>query len=460
MQNTTDNAELIDLSTARALTARGFAVIPTNSDADKRPLASFATAKSWRDFSDRLPTDAELLGWFGPRPRRGGIVLHEGQMCIDWDTKDSPPAPSLAPTEETAHGFHQFWRCAEGTRTSHDREAKIDYLSYGAFVRLCDPSRLLAWQGELPIWEGRAPARQLSADSDAQKRVPPAQTLLAALKSQGWRIGSRAANGWFPLTNGTKTAALSEDGSTLKMFSTTLCEAPEEPERTPPAILSHDALKTAYPEVPSPLVHGLLRHGETMLLFGKPKVQKSLRCLALANAVSRGGEWAGFQCERGKVLVIDNETHPAILADRYERIAAKNGDDGEGVDFLPVWDCEYTVEDMLRDAPHFRERGYALVIFDILARGLPDWCESESDNRQCAKVWACVQKTAALTGAAVVVVHHARKSATADIVSDPSGAGWTRYASTIASLSKKGTEPGVWLEAVTRSFPSPAARKM
>ncbi len=67
---------------------------------------------------------------------------------------------------------------------------------------------------------------------------------------------------------------------------------------------------------------------------------------------------------------------------------------------------------------------------------------------------------AALTGAAVAVVHHARKSTTADIVSDPSGAGWTRYASTIASLSKKEKEPGVWLEAVCRSFPAPQPRRL
>ena len=38
------------------------------------------------------------------------------------------------------------------------------------------------------------------------------------------------------------------------------------------------------------------RRAETMLLFGKPKVQKSLRSLALANAVSRGG-LGGAPCE-------------------------------------------------------------------------------------------------------------------------------------------------------------------
>lgn len=461
------NTSLIDLETARALRARGWSVVPTENDTEKRPMGRFLSAKSWRDFSDRLPTDAELVAWFGPKPRRGGIVLHAGQLCIDWDVKDAPPDPSRAPVEETAHGYHQFWRCAADTKIGHDREKKIDYLTCGSFVRLCEPKCLLDWPGDLPIWDGGHV--EMSSTVHANGSVESGnmgtgnmdnKSLLAILQAQGWRVGARASNGWFSLTNGTKTAALSEDGSTLKMFSTTLCESPQEPERDAPAILSHDALKAAYPDVPPPLVHGLLRRGETMLLFGKPKVQKSLRCLALAHAVACGTDWAGFACEPGRVLVIDNETHPAILADRFAKIADKAGGATDGVDFLSTWDRDYSVEDMLRDAPHFKARDYALIVFDILARGLPEWCESESDNRQCAKVWACVQKTAALTGAAVVVVHHARKSTTADIVSDPSGAGWTRYASTIASLAKKDKAPGVWLEAVCRSFPAPQPRRL
>ena len=445
-----DTNAYIDIDTARALVARGWAVVPTAGDEEKRPQGSFATAKSWRDFSERLPTDAELLGWFGPKPRRGGVVLHKGQLCVDRDTKDTLPDGN-APWEETTKGSHEFFRCDPEAKIAHDHETKIDYLTFGSFVRLCNPRCLLDWAGELPRFSSGSSCSSGSSEASAT-------SLLATLQAQGWRVGARASNGWFSLTNGTKTAAISADGSTLKMFSTTLCEGPSEPERTPPPILDFGALKSGYPDVPPPLVDGLLRRGETMLVFGKPKVQKSLRMLSLAAAVADGREWAGFRCDKAKVLVIDNETHPAILADRFAKICGKSGAAAEGVDFLPVWDRDYSVEDMMRDAPHLA--GYGLIIFDILARGLPEWCESESDNRQCAKVWSCVQKTAAATGAAVVVVHHARKSTTADIVSDPSGAGWTRYASTVASLSKKTNQPGVWLEAVCRSFASPQPRRL
>ena len=446
---------LIDLATARALVGRGWAVVPTESDEEKRPKAKFATAKSWRDFSDRLPSDAELLGWFGPKPRRGGVVLHKGQLVVDFDTKDTPPDPGTC-HEESAKGYHLFCRCPADAKIGHDHERKIDYLTYGSFVRLCAPRRLLDWDGELPPWQGETPPTAVPPPSGGTVR----DSLIAA----GWKPlgvhGNREDFSRPGAAHPGRCDASLFDGQSLKVWSTTAQSAPAEDaqERVPPALLSFEALRAGYPEVPPPLVGGLLRRGETMLLFGKPKVQKSLRMLELASAVACGGEWAGFRCEKARVLVIDNETHPALLADRFERICAKAARATDGVDFLPVWDGAYSVEDMLRDAPHFG--GYGLIVFDILARGLPDWCESESDNRQCAKVWACVQKTAALTGAAVAVVHHARKSTTADIVSDPSGAGWTRYASTIASLAKKDKEPGVWLEAVCRSFPSPQPRRL
>ena len=183
-----NNNPLIDLETARALVARGWSVVPTESDAEKRPKGRFASAKSWRDFSDRLPTDAELLGWFGPGPRRGGVVLHRGQLCVDRDTKDEMPDVS-APWEDTDHGSHEFFQCAVDAQIAHDHDAKIDYLTYGSFVRLANTRCLLDWQGELPRWAGGAaqqvPCGGTSAAVPEKNAVP--DTLLAALQAQGWR---------------------------------------------------------------------------------------------------------------------------------------------------------------------------------------------------------------------------------------------------------------------------------
>ena len=193
MENT---SHMISLEIARALVARGWSVVPTAGDEEKRPLGTFATAKSWRDFSERLPTDAELLGWFGQKPRRGGVVLHKGQLCVDHDTKEGMPCKcenvevsnsqqpiSNVVWEESAKGWHEFYRCDENARIEHDHEAKIDYLTWGSFVRLCDPRCLIDWAGELPEFSsgssGASDSRTTRASSGSREPPLPRLPLFA-----------------------------------------------------------------------------------------------------------------------------------------------------------------------------------------------------------------------------------------------------------------------------------------
>ena len=471
---------------AAALWKEGLCLIPTAGGAEKRPFAA------WKEYQQRMPTRDEVERWFAT-PRPGGIVcgaVSAGLEVIDLDTPEAFEAFKAkfggeVPCERSPHGGHAWYRCDEIGRNARPAD-KVDTRGEGGFCVVYEPAVLLGGgkangaarptnscvprvspekRAQMLAFVGESGGGQDAKGArDAKDR---AQTVRDSLVAAGWRSlgvhGSREDFSRPGAAHPQKCDASLFEGQTFKVWSTAAqsdppAELADEPERVKPPILTFDELKSGHPDVPPPLVDGLLRRGETMLVFGKPKVQKSLRMLALAAAVANGGVWAGFRCAKGRVLVIDNETHPAILADRFAQICAKAGCATDGVDFLPVWDHEYSVEDMMRDAAHLA--GYALIIFDILARGLPDWCESESDNRQCAKVWGCVQKTAALTGAAAAVVHHSRKAATADIVSDPSGAGWTRYASTVASLSKRDKEPGVWLEAVCRSFASPQPRRL
>ncbi len=455
----------------------------------------------WKEWQTKRQADENEVREMFAGAKGMGLVCSGALLVIDIDHDEDGAkfAAFRAATDgikyaldKTPHGMHVLVRCEEDFGKT--KSATGDILSGGrSFVRVYGDPGPIPWvtaeearrlvaagNGSRDGKTDDSPADSMRMEEGRETHEKSPHTLAAMMAKDGWVAKGKSASGWTNLVNGTKTAAISPDGSSVKMFSTSLWGGQgtgngEQGTGRTPDIYDSQALKGEYPEVPEPLIEGLLRRGETMLLFGKPKVQKSIRCLALADAVSRGGTWAGFKCKQGKVLVIDNETHPALLSERYEKIR-ENGlrcqcqrnpppldpspepRDPIPVDFMPVWDREYSVEDMMMDAE--RLKGYDLIIFDILARGLPEWCESESDNRQCAKVWGCVQKTAAATGAAIVVVHHARKSTTADIVSDPSGAGWTRYASTIASVTRKSGEPGVWLEATCRSFPSPQARRM
>lgn len=432
---------IIDLETARALVARGWSVVPTASDAEKRPQGSFATAKSWRDFSERLPTDTELLGWFGPKPRRGGVVLQKGQLCVDRDTKDAMPDGS-APWEETEHGSHEFFRCPAEAKPSHDHDAKVDYLTYGSFVRLANPQCLLNWREELPEW--RAAQGEGAAKCDAEGAESAPGSLLDVLKSQGWQVAAKASNGWFSLTNGTKTAAISADGSTLKMFSTTLCKEPSVPSPAP-KLLSAEDLAEENPQLTEPVV-SFCRRGSFALVSGDPKAGKTT--LALKICTKKATE--GFRC-----LYADFENGPALFWHRLK----KAGPTAPALKNLRYLDCRYspTIDYI---AAAMREVGGAdLLVIDcwgLLIAG--DGVEDESSNALVSQYFLRVRRTLseAAPDAATVILHHTPKSGANEKLCF-AGAGASslqRYVQTIARISQD-KSGAYWFNALCREFDAP-----
>ena len=443
-----NNKSLIDLSTARALAARGWSVVPTESDEEKRPKAKFATAKSWRDFSDRLPTDAELLGWFGPKPRRGGVVLHRGQLCVDRDTKDVLPDGS-APWEETTKGSHEFFQCAAETKPSHDHEKKIDYLTYGSFVRLCDPRCLLDWQGELPLWNepGQQVPRGGIHTAVPEKTAVP-DTLLAIMQSHGWRVSGKASNGWFNLTNGTKTAAIDEAGSVLKMFSTTCCESPAATAEPLPAPVVRSAAELAAeaPQLSEPVVN-FCRRGSFALVSGDPKAGKTT--LALKICAKKAKE--GYRC-----MYADFENGPALFWHRLHRATSGGGEEYANILYL---DCRFSPTlDYIASAMS-AAGGIDLLVIDcwgLLIAG--DGVEDESSNALVSAYFLKVRRTLSNFDAATVILHHTPKSGANEKLCF-AGAGASslqRYVQTIARISQD--KSGVyWFNALCREFDEPFA---
>ena len=436
------NTPLIDLGTARALVARGWSVVPTESDAEKRPKAKFATAKSWRDFSDRLPTDAELLGWFGAAPRRGGVVLHRGQMCRDRDTKDVMP-DGYAPWEETAKGSHEFFSCDPDAKIGHDHENKIDYLAYGSFVRLCDPACLLKWQGELPRWR-EAAVRDEKDRRDERDDASHRNSLLSKLKAEGWRVGAKASNGWVSLTNGSKTAAMSEDGSTLKMFSTTLCERPEPVSAPEPVIVSASELKRQNPQLAEPVLN-FCRRGSFALVSGDPKSGKTT--LALKICAKKSAE--GYRC-----LYADFENGPALF---WHRLRTHASAADEGLANLHYLDCRYSPTVDYIAAAMRALGGVDLLVVDcwgLLIAG--DGVEDESSNALVSAYFLKVRRVLGEFDAATVILHHTPKSGSSEKLCF-AGAGASslqRYVQTIARIGadKSGA---YWFKALCREFDEP-----
>ena len=422
---------LITLATARALAARGWSVVPTASDEEKRPLGAFATAKSWRDFSERLPTDAELLGWFGPRPRRGGVVLHKGQLCVDRDTKDTLPDGN-APWEETTKGSHEFFSCDPEAKIAHDQEAKIDYLTFGSFVRLTEPKKLLDWQGELPRFSSGSSSSRASGDARAT-------SLLETLRAAGWQVGSRASNGWYSLVNGTKTAAISADGSTLKMFSTTM---QEPPAASKPQIVSAAELAKEGP----PLAEAVLsfcRRGSFALVSGDPKAGKTTFALKICAKKAMDG----LTC-----LYADFENGPALFRHRLSKVC-----DASALANLHYLDCRYSPTiDYIASAMREIGKVDVLVIdcWGLLIAG--DGVEDESSNAMVSAYFLKVRRILAEFDAATVILHHTPKSGANEKLCF-AGAGASslqRYVQTIARISQD-KAGAYWFNALCREFDDP-----
>ena len=440
---------LIDIDTARALVARGWSVVPTNSDDEKRPLGRFATAKSWRDFSDRLPTDAELLGWFGPKPRRGGIVLHRAQLALDYDTKDTPPDPGAAPVEETERGYHQFWRCDEDAKIAHDHDAKIDYLTCGSFVRLTNPQCLLDWKGELPLWQPATttnPANPVNPVNPVKTPTPSSspQSLLSLMQAAGWKAGRPSQSGWVPLTCGSKTASLSPDGSSVKMFSTTCIERRVDDDASvpEPEVVSAAELAAENPALAEPVL-GFCRRGSFALVAGDPKAGKTT--FALRVCAKKATE--GRTC-----LYADFENGPALFWHRLQKFGG-----AANLANIHYLDCRYSPSiDYIASAMRAMGGVDVLVIdcWGLLVAG--DGVEDESSNALVSAYFLRVRRALSEFDAATVILHHTPKSGANEKLCF-AGAGASslqRYVQTIARISQD-KAGAYWFHAVCREFDDP-----
>lgn len=223
------------------------------------------------------------------------------------------------------------------------------------------------------------------------------------------------------------------------------------------AVDSQSFLAT-YCKARDPLIHGLLRRGETANIIAAPKVGKTWGTLGLCSALTCGVDWLGFQTERSRVLLIDNELHPESLAERIRVVFGRTGGDVSRLYAKSLRGMKLDILQLAGQLKKTVERGhFDLIILDALYRMLPDGT-SESDNAKMMHVYNTVDEIAFHTGAAVVLVHHTSKGEQAHkgVTDVGSGAGSiSRAADTHIILRPHAIESCAVLEAVTRSFVSP-----
>ena len=217
-------------------------------------------------------------------------------------------------------------------------------------------------------------------------------------------------------------------------------------------------LVTAYPTLRPAVIQGLLRIGETANMVAAPKQGKSWLVNGLAVCVAAGLKWLDtFRCTQGRVLIIDGELHPEVIAHRLPAVTAAMGIGAEAlgkIDVLPLRGLGANLGTLGPFLLTIEPGEYVLIILDAWYRFLPPGL-SESDNAQVMALYNKIDSYTAHLKSAWVNVHHASKGDQSGkgVTDVGSGAGsQSRAADTHLIIRPHDIEGVAVLEAVVRSF--------
>ena len=219
-------------------------------------------------------------------------------------------------------------------------------------------------------------------------------------------------------------------------------------------------LITTFNGLHKPIVHGMLREGETMNIIASPKMGKSLLVSGLAISIATGMDWFGMNVEQGQVLHIDNELHVPTITDRYLKITkAMNLPHHLFSDNIDIVCHRGKLKDLVAMGSMFDkiEPGqYKLIIIDAFYRALPQDTD-ENDNGAIASLYNRIDHYAAKLQCAFAMIHHTSKGNQSGKAVTDVGAGagsQSRAADTHLVIRPHEEDDIVVLEAAVRSWPA------
>jgi hypothetical protein len=235
----------------------------------------------------------------------------------------------------------------------------------------------------------------------------------------------------------------------------------EDPDLQPALLkpVSVSDLVRDYPDMRPPLIHGILRRGETCNVIAAAKTGKSFMVGGLAWCVATGRPWLSHDVVQGNVLLIDNELHPETFASRIDNIANAmliENRDRYALDAINLRGMGLDI-DGLHARLDIQPGKYALVVLDALYRFLPAGT-SENDNAQMMRIYNRLDEYARAWECGIVIVHHASKGAQGDkaVTDVGAGAGSISRAADTHMIIRPHEQDGLYvLETVCRSFASP-----
>jgi hypothetical protein len=230
--------------------------------------------------------------------------------------------------------------------------------------------------------------------------------------------------------------------------------------RKPAAAAGHMTARqliAAHPALSPYVVDGVCREGEVINVVGASKSRKSWLVLMLAICIAAGRPWMSFKVSKGKVLLIDNELPPSIIAFRLKEIArAMALPDDEWIDSIHIQSYRGRDCNVLKMGSMFsdiRPGAYKAVILDALYRSFP--ADAEKDAGIMTEAYSALQRYATMIGAALFGVHHSSKGNQSDksVVDMGSGSGvQSRFADGHIAVREHEEADCAVFDGVLRSF--------
>ena len=158
------------------------------------------------------------------------------------------------------------------------------------------------------------------------------------------------------------------------------------------------------------VIERLLTAGSVSLLVGDGGSGKTFALLDMAVCVALGKDWLDFETNQTPVLVVDEESGRARMADRLNRtLEGHLGDEETPVFYVSLANTNlYEPDDANMLHLTIKKHGAGLVIIDALADVMPGG--DENAVRDVQPVFIQLRKIADDTNAAIIVIHHANKS--------------------------------------------------
>ncbi len=227
-----------------------------------------------------------------------------------------------------------------------------------------------------------------------------------------------------------------------------------------PAFKPARELLRDHPDLRPPVIHCLLRRGETMNVIAPSKTGKSWLALDLALSIVSGQPWLGrFRVERGEVLILDNELHAETSAHRLPKVAeARDLRPDDWCDRLHIDNLRGRLADIYSLRSYFaaiKADRFSVVVVDAFYRVIPR-DTNENDNGEVANMYNALDAYASQVGCSFVLIHHSSKGLQSDKAVTDVGAGagaQSRAADTHLILRAHEEQDVVVIEGAVRSWP-------